>query len=75
MSRKNARTGARQACPAQEGSEELYLMCDDLTAAIQALECKGVNCSSVEEARWGSVTRIELPGGGTIGRPRVFAPR
>jgi hypothetical protein len=28
---------------------------------------RGVRCSEVEEARWGSVTKIQLPGGGTIG--------
>lgn len=28
---------------------------------------KGVHCSEVEEARWGSVTKIQLPGGGEVG--------
>jgi hypothetical protein len=28
---------------------------------------KGVRCSDVEEARWGSVTKIQLPGGGEVG--------
>jgi catechol 2,3-dioxygenase-like lactoylglutathione lyase family enzyme len=46
---------------------ELYFMCDDLMAEIRALEGKGVKCSAVEEARWGSVTRIRLPGGGEVG--------
>jgi catechol 2,3-dioxygenase-like lactoylglutathione lyase family enzyme len=50
-----------------DGSDELYLMCDDLEAEMQTLESKGVTCSEVEEARWGSVTRIRLPGGGTVG--------
>ncbi len=43
---------------------ELYLMCDDLQAEMAALACKGVVCSTVEEARWGSITHIPLPGGG-----------
>ena len=33
-------------------------------AEITALEFKGVTCSEVQEARWGSITRIQLPSGG-----------
>ena len=51
---------------------ELYLMCDDLPAERAALASKGVRTSEVEEARWGSVTKIELPGGGTVG---LYQPR
>jgi len=47
--------------------DELYLMSDDLAADITALAAKNVRCSEVEEARWGSLTRIQLPGGGTVG--------
>ena len=46
---------------------ELYLMCDDLKAEIEILRNKGVACSEVQEARWGSITRIRLPGGGELG--------
>jgi catechol 2,3-dioxygenase-like lactoylglutathione lyase family enzyme len=46
---------------------ELYLMCADVKAEIRVLQAKGVHCSEVEEARWGSVTRIRLPGGGDVG--------
>jgi hypothetical protein len=53
--------------PADESASELYLMCDDLRAEMQALGEKGVRCSEVEEARWGSVTKIRLPGGGEVG--------
>ena len=54
--------------PAEEnGRHELYLMCDDLKAATAALAKKGVECGDVHEERWGSVTRIRLPGGGTLG--------
>jgi hypothetical protein len=49
------------------GEHEMYLMCDDLVAEMSALAERGVRCSEVEEARWGSVTKIRLPGGGTIG--------
>ena len=50
-----------------EGAHELYFMCDDLKAEMAALEKKGVECSQVEEARWGRVTKLRLPGGGKIG--------
>jgi catechol 2,3-dioxygenase-like lactoylglutathione lyase family enzyme len=46
---------------------ELYFLCDDLDAEIAALGKKGVRCSEVEQARWGSVTKIRLPGGGEVG--------
>jgi catechol 2,3-dioxygenase-like lactoylglutathione lyase family enzyme len=46
---------------------ELYVMCDDLKTEIRALEEKGVRCSDVQEARWGSITKIQLPGGGVLG--------
>jgi hypothetical protein len=46
---------------------ELYLMCDDLKNEMAALRAKGVQCSEVMEARWGSITKIRLPGGGDIG--------
>ena len=51
---------------------ELYLMCKDLPSEIEALATKGVRTSEVEEARWGSVTKIELPGGGQVG---LYQPR
>jgi catechol 2,3-dioxygenase-like lactoylglutathione lyase family enzyme len=59
-----------------EGAHELFLMCEDLAAEMTALEAKGVMCRPVEEARWGSVTKITLPGGGTVGlyQPRHLSP-
>jgi len=54
--------------PADEnGPHELYFMCDDLKAEMAALAKKGVTCTEVQEARWGSITRIPLPGGGKVG--------
>ena len=46
---------------------ELYFMCDDLEAEIAAIEKKGVRCSQVQEARWGSITKFQLPGGSEVG--------
>ncbi len=46
---------------------EVYFMCDDLKAEMQALASKGVHCSDVQEEQWGSISAIRLPGGGQIG--------
>ena len=53
--------------PADAPGVELYLMCDDLSAEVESLGARGVACSPFEDARWGSMTKIALPGGGTIG--------
>jgi catechol 2,3-dioxygenase-like lactoylglutathione lyase family enzyme len=54
--------------PAEENDRhELYFMCDDLKAEISTLGEKGVQCSDVQEARWGSITKIRLPGGSEVG--------
>jgi catechol 2,3-dioxygenase-like lactoylglutathione lyase family enzyme len=54
--------------PAEENDRhELYLICSDLQAEIAALVEKGVRCSDVQEARWGSIVKIRLPGGGEAG--------
>jgi catechol 2,3-dioxygenase-like lactoylglutathione lyase family enzyme len=51
----------------QNGPHELYLLCDDIEAEMKTLEEKGVACSPVNKERWGTITRIELPGGGKVG--------
>ena len=52
--------------PAQTDRHELYLMCDDLKSEMASLQAKGVECTEVNETRWGSLTRIRLPGGSEI---------
>lgn len=53
--------------PSETDFYELYFMCSDLEAEMASLAKKGVKCSKVEEARWGSITKMRLPGGGDIG--------
>jgi hypothetical protein len=54
--------------PAEDNDRhELYFMCADLRAAMRDLARKNVSCSPVQEERWGSLTRISLPGGGHVG--------
>lgn len=58
--------------PAATAGAELFLMSDDLPAEMRSLADRGVACSEVEQAPWGSVTRIWLPGGGKVG---LYQPR
>jgi catechol 2,3-dioxygenase-like lactoylglutathione lyase family enzyme len=51
----------------EDDRHELYLMCDDLQAEMSALKKQGVAFSDLQEARWGSIAKIRLPGGGQIG--------
>ena len=51
----------------ESGAHELYFMCDSLKGEMDELGKKGVKCSKVEEARWGSITKIRLPSGGEVG--------
>ena len=53
--------------PAEVDAHELYLMCDNLKTEMASLAKKGVNCSKVEEARWGSITKMQLPSGAKVG--------
>jgi hypothetical protein len=48
------------------------LMCDDVSASIAEMQKKGVKCAPIEEQRWGSITRLTLPGGGKLG---VYQPK
>jgi hypothetical protein len=53
-------------------AHELFLMCDDVQAFIAEMKANKVSCSPVDEQRWGSITRLTLPGGGTLG---VYQPK
>jgi catechol 2,3-dioxygenase-like lactoylglutathione lyase family enzyme len=53
--------------PADNDTHELYFLCDDLKTELASLTNKGVKCSKVEEARWGSITKMRLPSGGNVG--------
>ena len=53
-------------------AHELYLMCDDLDATMTDLSGKGATFSAITEARWGRLTRLQLPSGGEVG---LYEPR
>jgi len=59
--------------PAEEnGKHELYLMCENIQAFVKEMAEAGVACTEVRDMRWGLLTSLTLPGGGTIG---VYEPR
>ena len=59
--------------PANEnGSHELYLMCDDLKAEMARLKQAGIACEPPSAQGWGTLTHISLPGGGKLG---LYQPR
>ena len=51
---------------------EFYLMTDDLELELAALKKAGVVCDPISQQGWGRLTRIRLPGGGTLG---LYEPR
>jgi hypothetical protein len=54
------------------GVHELYFLCEDLKAEMASLAKKHVKCSEVQEERWGSITKMQRPGGGGI---RLYQPK
>lgn len=59
--------------PSDENDKhELYFMCDDIEAEMKRLQVKGVACEPVSTQGWGRSTRMQLPGGGTLG---MYEPR
>ncbi len=51
----------------ESGAQEVYFTCDDLKAEMASLAKKGVKCAEIQEARWGAITKMRLPGGGEVG--------
>ena len=51
---------------------ELFLTCDDVEAAVRDLTARGVACDSFTTPAWGKLTRVHLPGGGSLG---LYQPR
>src|SRR6201993_3169985 len=51
----------------EDGGHELYFICDDLEAEMASLAKKDVECSEVQEARWGFNYQDAASGGGAVG--------
>lgn len=56
---------------------ELFLMCDDVEAFVAKMKRHEIACDPVQDQGYGLVTRVMLPGGGTLGvyQPRHARPR
>ena len=53
-------------------THEFFFMCDDVQAFCASMAAQSVACSPIDEQRWGSITRLTLPGGGKLG---VYQPK
>jgi hypothetical protein len=57
----------------QGGRAELYLLCDDVTATVTALQAEGIKVARpISDQGWGLLTAITLPGGVELG---LYQPR
>jgi hypothetical protein len=58
--------------PAEEnGRHELYFLVADVAAFVARMKRQKITCSALHTERWGVITNVTLPGGGTIG---VYEP-
>ena len=51
----------------ENNRHEMYFTCDDLQRLMASLGHKGVRFGEIAEERWGTRTRVLLPGGGEVG--------
>lgn len=59
--------------PSDDNSaHELCFLCDDLKSEMASLAKKHVKFSDVQEVRWGSIAKMQLPGGGSL---RLYQPK
>jgi hypothetical protein len=59
--------------PSEENDvHEFYLMCDDIEAFLTVMQKNGIGCEAAQDQGWGVLSRLTLPGGGTLG---VYQPR
>ena len=56
----------------ESGTQELYLMCDDIKSFVQEMSKHNITCSELQDQGWGILTQLKLPGGGSLG---VYQPR
>jgi catechol 2,3-dioxygenase-like lactoylglutathione lyase family enzyme len=57
----------------EDTRHQLYLMCDDINAAVDALRAKGVDfAGGISDQGWGLITTLRLPGGSELA---LYEPR
>jgi catechol 2,3-dioxygenase-like lactoylglutathione lyase family enzyme len=52
-------------------THELFLLCPDVDAFVTRMTERGITCSDIHVERWGRITRVTLPSGGSVG---VYQP-
>lgn len=57
---------------AENDQHEFYLMCDDIEVFVAQMKKSRINCGAVQDAGWGLLSQLTLPGGGKLG---VYQPR
>lgn len=56
----------------ENNKHEMYLTCDDIKTQVAALKERGAKVGKISQQRWGILTTVSLPGGGTI---RLYQPK
>ena len=56
----------------QSDRHELFFLVADIAGFVAQMKQQKIKCSAVHTERWGVITNVTLPGGGTIG---VYEPR
>jgi hypothetical protein len=51
---------------------EFYFMCDDVNSFVAEMKKNNLECAPITNQGWGLITRVTLPGGGSLG---VYQPR
>ena len=51
----------------ENGSHQVYFMCDDVDAFVAQMATKGVATQDIADQSWGRSTGVTLPGGGIVG--------
>ena len=51
---------------------EIFFLVKDVRAFVEQMRAKKVTCGALQEQTWGLLTKVTLPGGGTIG---VYEPQ
>src|SRR4051794_37208510 len=49
------------------GRHELYFLVADVNTFVARMKRQKIECSALHTERWGVITNVTLPGGGTIG--------
>lgn len=59
--------------PSEENDiHEFYLMCDNVETLAEYMRRQEIVCSPIQDMGWGRLTRVTLPGGGSLG---IYEPR